>query len=391
MSNKSFCLTAIAACLALSPALAKADNAPAPPSPPPMPSMVGPLAGNSDPYTYDAGAALGKVTVTGAATVLGLTQNNAVANDRNARADIGNGQLFIQNTTGPVQFFLQAGTYSIPALGTAHLRADKTVDETYGFLPQGFVKIVPSSSFSVEAGKLPTLFGAEYTFTFENMNVERGLLWNQENAVNRGVQANYTTGPWAWNLSVNDGFYSDRLSWLDGAVTYTINSTDTLEAVAGGNLKRTSYSSLATPTAQNDSSIYNLIYTHTNGPWIVEPYLQYTYVPEDVAAGIRHAASTYGAAVLAKYSFNPNFSLAGRAEYIGSSGSVANGAPNLLYGPGSKAMSLTLTPTYQYKEYFGRVDASYVHATDTQAGSAFGTAGTNASQGRLVAEAGILF
>jgi len=30
------------------------------------------------------------------------------------------------------------------------------------------------------AAKLPTLIGAEYTFTFENMNIERGLLWNQE-------------------------------------------------------------------------------------------------------------------------------------------------------------------------------------------------------------------
>jgi hypothetical protein len=353
--------------------------------------MTGPLAGNSNPYAFDTGSVFGKVYVTGAATALALTQSNPVANDRDSRADIGNGQVFVQNETGPVQFFLQGGTYSIPALGTAHLRADKTADDTYGFIPQGFVKIAPSGAFSVEAGKLPTLFGAEYTFTFENMNIERGLLWGQENAVSRGVQGNYTAGPWALNLSVNDGFYSDRLNWLTGAATYTVNSTDTLEAVAGGSLSRTSYTTLATPLAQNNSSIYNLIYTHTNGPWIVTPYLQYTYVPEDVAIGIVHVASTYGAAVLAKYSFDPNLSLAGRAEYISSSGSVANGAPNLLYGPGSNAWSLTVTPAYQYKEFFGRVDASYVRASGTQAGSVFGSAGTDSSQGRLVLETGILF
>ncbi len=60
------------------------------------------------------------------------------------------------------------------------------------------------------AGKLPTLIGAEYTFTFENMNIERGLLWNQENAVNRGVQANFTSGPVAVSVSWNDGFYPNR-------------------------------------------------------------------------------------------------------------------------------------------------------------------------------------
>ncbi len=121
------------------------------------------------------------------------------------------------------------------------------------------------------------------------------------------------------------------------------------------------------------------------------PYLQYTYIPEDASVGIPHTASTYGGAVLAKYSFDSNISLAGRAEYIGSTGSVANGAPNLLYGPGSKAWSFTVTPTYQVKQFFGRVDASYVRASGTTAGSAFGSAGTDSSQGRLVVETGILF
>ena len=64
-------------------------------------------------------------------------------------------------------------------------------------MPQAFLKIVPTDNFSIQAGKLPTLIGAEYTFSFENFNIERGLLWNQEPAVSRGVQANYTrSGRW---------------------------------------------------------------------------------------------------------------------------------------------------------------------------------------------------
>ena len=51
--------------------------------------------------------------------------------------------------------------------------------------------------FSIEVGALPTLIGDEYTFSFENLNIERGILWGAEPAVSRGVQANFTTGPLA--------------------------------------------------------------------------------------------------------------------------------------------------------------------------------------------------
>jgi hypothetical protein len=34
-------------------------------------------------------------------------------------------------------------------------------------------------------GSLPTLIRAEHTFTFRNMNIVRGLLWDQESAVSR--------------------------------------------------------------------------------------------------------------------------------------------------------------------------------------------------------------
>ncbi len=398
MKNTNFYLTALATGLVLLPySPAKADDTSASTAAAPaavslsMPSMTGPLAGNSAPFSFDTHSSIGKVYVTGAATAIGLTQSNATATDRTSLADISNGQIFVQNTDGQFQFFVEGGAYSIPDLGTAYTRVGKTTALTYGYLPQGYIKLVPNSAFSLEAGKLPTLFGAEYTFTFENMNIERGLLWNQENAVNRGVQANYTTGPLALSLSLNDGFYSGRLNWLSGAATYTIDSASSLEAVAGGSLSRTSYSTFATPTAQNNSSIYNIIYTRTAGAWTFNPYLQYTYVPEDVSAGLDHSASTYGAAMLVKYAFNSNVSLAGRGEYIGSSGSAAAGAPNLLYGQGSRAWSFTVTPTYQYNQFFGRVDASYVGASGTTAGDAFGNSGNNTSQGRLVLETGVLF
>ena len=249
----------------------------------------------------------------------------------------------------------------------------------------------PPDSFSIGGGgKLPTLFGSRSTFTFENMNIERGLLWNQENAVNRGVQGNYTYGPVTFNLSVNDGFYSDKYNWLTGMATWTINSSNSIAFAAGGNLDHTSHTDFATPLAQqNNGEIYDLMYTWNSGPWTFSPYAQYTFVPQDTSLGLLDSASTFGVAALGKYTFNPNWNLAGRAEYIDSNGSATS--PNLLYGPNSNAWSATITPTYQQEIWFGRVEGSYVHADKITAGDAFGSTGNDRSQSRLMLEAGALF
>jgi hypothetical protein len=120
-------------------------------------------------------------------------------------------------------------------------------------------KIAPTDTFSISAGKLPTLIGAEYTFSFENMNIERGLLWNQENAVNCSVQANYTAGPLAFALSLNDGFYSNSYNWLWGSVACTLDPANTFTFVGGGNFDRTKKNTLATPIFLNNEQIFNMI------------------------------------------------------------------------------------------------------------------------------------
>jgi hypothetical protein len=124
------------------------------------------------------------------------------------------------------------------------------------------------------------------------MNIERGLLWNQENAVNRGIQVNQTFGKFSASLSWNDGFYSNRYTWLSGSLAYT-NGPHALSFVAGGNLGQTAFRTLAVPV-ENNSSIYNVIYTYNKGSWIVQPYFQYTNVPTNQQIGIvrvqRHEA-----------------------------------------------------------------------------------------------------
>ena len=361
-------------------------------TPPPVlgPSMTGPLKANPNPLHVDGGP-LGPVYISGVISGLGLTQDHPLPGDKHSRVDLSNGQVIVQTTQGPVQFYVQAGGYSIASLGTPYFKATDYVRDTFGYLPVAYLKIVPTSDFSIQVGKLYTLQGAENAFTFQNFNIERGLLFNQTSTINRGVQANYAHGPLSVSIALTDGYYSKKYNWLSGTIGYTVSPKDSITFGAAASLSDNAKSTFVTPTVLNNGQLYFLSWTHNDGPWTLQAYGQLGHVPTRASVGIMHSASTYGGAVLGKYSFNDQWSLAGRAEIIKSSGSVANGAPSLVYGPGSGAWSLTVTPTWQKGIYFARVEGSYVHAFDAVPGFALGSDFNQHSQVRGLIEAGIIF
>jgi len=370
-----------------------ADATPAQASPPtpqplPMPSMSGPLQ-TAVPHPFEAGP-FGQLDVTGILSGIGLTQENRFPGDNATNWDVSNAQIFIQKTAGWWQFYLQGGAYSLPGLGAPYLSAANTVKDIYGPIPQAYLKLV-KGNFSVEVGALPTLIGAEYTFSFENMNIERGILWNQESAVSRGVQLNDAYKKLSASLSWNDGFYSNRYTWLSGSLSYAFNASNTLAFVGGGNAGQYDKNTLATGLFLNNEEIYNVIYTYSHGSWVVQPYFQYTNVPTAANIGIAKGAATRGGALLLTYNFKHGIYLAVRPEYISANGSAANGNINLLYGPGSGAFAFTVTPTYQKDGFFIRGEFSVVHATSLTAGDAFGPAGLSANQPRGVIETGFMF
>ena len=381
----------------------KPAPAPTPAAPLTSPSVTGPLQWAS-PNPIDLGtlgipgfkeapspvANLFKFDLNAVVSGIGIVQNHAGNSDRSSRADASNAEVILQKPDGLIQYYLQVGAYSIPSLGVPYTSSGNAVNKLWGPLPAAYLKIAPTDSFSILAGNLPTLIGAEYTFTFENVNVERGLLWNQENAINRGVQLNYSIGPLTAALSWNNGFYSNSYTWLWGSLAYAINSANTVTAVGGQNLGFSKFSNFATPVLQNNSGIYNLIYTFNKSPWIIQPYFQWTWVPHNSDIGVFRATSTLGGAVLASYQLSEHFSLAARGEAIGTTGNSTDGSANLLYGPGSEAFSLTLTPTYQYKQFFVRPEISYVQAVHYTSGNVFGNEGQNPAQVRGLLEFGLL-
>src|SRR6185312_14849662 len=250
----------------------KTSDRSAAPVPLATPAFTGPLQA-APPNSFEGGP-FGTLNVNGSISGLGLWQGNHVTGDNPTQAALSNGQVFLQKTTSWWQFYVQAGAYNILSVGTPFLSTEKAITDLYGPVPVAYAKLVPAKNTSILIGSLPTLMGAEYTFDFQNMNIERGLLWNQENAINRGIQVNQALGKFTASLSWNDGYYSNRYSWLSGSLTYT-NGPHSFVFAGMGNLSQTAFQPLATPV-QNNSTMYAAIYTYTKGSWIVQPYFQYS-------------------------------------------------------------------------------------------------------------------
>ena len=372
------------------PAPAPAADAPAPLS---TFVLTGPLTW-LPPATFDAGP-LGKLSVNGILTGFSVFQNNSVPGDTSAQATLSNGQIFIQKADGKLQWYVQAGVYTMPTLSVPFVNAQTTISNFYGPVPVAYLKLPVGKTTQFLIGSLPTLMGAESTFTYQNFNIERGIVWNQENAINRGIQINQTIGKYlSASVSWNDGYYSNRYSWLSGSVTLT-KGPHSLIYDGMGNLGATAYAGtsdhLATPV-QNNGYMHVVIYTFTKGPWIIQPYFQYGNVPTNTAVGVTKGTSATGGAFNASYAFKSGFSIPARVEYLTSSGSATDGSVNMLgFGAGSSGVTFTATPTYQKGGMYVRSDLAWVHATNYTPGGVFGATGTAADQFRAVLEFGFIF
>lgn len=368
-----------------------------------FPSYGGPIKQNPDPSCLTLGA-FGDFYVGGALSAYGYSQSHPLPfspaplpSDRSDRVDLSNLQVFIQKTDGPFQVFIQAGAYAIPALGFVNYRAFDQTDLLFGPLPVAYGKFVINDAWSIQGGRMPTLIGSEAPFTFQNLNIQRGLLFNQENTINHGVQLNYSEGPISASFAGTDGFFSGDLTWFTGSVTYKLDDQNSVGVNGGLNLGRTNSAlrslryQFATPLLQQNSGIVSVNYTYSDGPWTVAPYAQFTNVDRDLRLGILQGASTYGGAILASYAFTDNLALAGRLEYEEQSGRRGSGTTSLLYGPGSGAFSVTVTPTYTVGRFFIRGEYSHVKLYDVAAGLGFGRSGLRASQDRFMIETGITF
>ena len=246
------------------------------------------------PATFDAGP-LGKLSVNGILTGFSQFQSNHVPGDEGAQATLSNGQIFIQKADGKVQYFIQAGVYTMQALSVPFTSAQTTNTNFYGPVPVAYLKVPVGKTTQFLVGSLPTLMGAESTFTYQNFNVERGIVWNQENAVNRGIQVNQALGKHlSAAFSWNDGYYSNRYSWLSGSVTFTKRAS--YPGVRRDGEPRTDrFSDGGYAGAEQRLHARGDLHVH-QGTVIISPYFQYGKLPTNPTVGVNKATSATGGA-----------------------------------------------------------------------------------------------
>ncbi len=169
----------------------------------------------------------------------------------------------------------------------------------------------PDSHVTIYAGQLGTLLGTEGAFTYQNVNIERGLGWALEPVFSRGFHAGYTNGPWTVAAEYNDGFFSGSLNTIEYSLAWAPSSTTSLTFVGmnpGANTKGNATSFVA------NQSEYNFCYTHTAGKWQFSPYVFFVSSPASAPLGYTQRTSDFAISLLGSYSFSSLFSVGFRVE-----------------------------------------------------------------------------
>ena len=311
--------------------------------------------------------------------------------DRATRFNVSNAFAIVTKSSGTWQYALQAGAYSIPVVGVAGNKTTQTNANTdlYGPIPLAYAEYVPTPNFNMSAGVLATLTGAESTFTYLNWNIQRGSVWNMENAVSRGVRASFSSGKLTTVLGVNDGFYSGHYGAAEGAVTFAPDASDSLLFVALVPNSRTP----GNPTASvANKELLNFVFTRTRGNLQIAPYVLYARSPAASGLGYNGPESAFGGALLANVTVSPHFSAAFRYETLHNasrSGDTSGNADLVGYGAGSGVNTYTVTPAWTNGHAFARIDLSMVRVSSPAPGLAFGNNGAQHDQFRTMLEIGV--
>jgi len=325
--------------------------------------------------------------------------DTATGADRQGRDDTSDMLVNAAYTSGLFKASITGGGYSFPTIGQAinptfqSCTGSACVNtNAYSAVPLASIAYTSKDQhLTVIAGKLGTMLGAEGIFTYQNVNVQRGLAWALEPVISRGVHVGYANGPWSVALEDSDGYYSGSHRAIEYSFGWAPSSTTSLTFVGinpGGNTPGNPTAGIA------NKSEYNLMYAHTAGKWQFSPYVLWVTSPSSAALGYATSESAWAASLLGSYTFSSQYSLGFRIENVSNRSSTSDAGLNadlIGYGPGSGATTFTLTPTYKFATYgMARIEFSHVGLRNALPGIAFGPAGTATTQNRIGIELGVM-
>lgn len=281
-------------------------------------------------------------------------------------ADLANALLNFTINAAKLRANATVGEYAFPTVGFPLVpdNAPGANVELYSALPIAALTYSFDSHVSIAAGKFEALLGQESPFTFQNLNVQRGIGWGMEPTISRGVQIAYTNGPWNLTLQENDGYYSGSNRAVEGLLGWSPSSTTSLQFAAilpGANVPGNA------TTAIGNKAEYDLMYARTIGKLQLLPYFLWVHSPASAQLGYTGSEEASAGVVLASWSFSPQWSAAFRYEAAWNGSSSSDASPNadlVGFGAGSSASSETITPVYRFGNGGAlRLEYSHVGAT----------------------------
>jgi hypothetical protein len=291
------------------------------------------------------------------------------------QADLSNGLLNFTINAGNLKANATVGDYSFPTVGFPLVPDNQTGANVnlYTALPVAAVSYGFGSHFSVAAGKFAALLGQESPFTYQNLNIQRGIGWAMEPTISRGVQVAYANGPWSATLQENDAYYSGSNRAFEGLFGWAPSSNTSVQFAAivpGANVPGN-----ITTTVGNKAE-YDLMYTRTIGKLQLLPYFLWVHSPASRILGYTNAENAWAGVLLGAWNFSPQVGVAFRYEGARNTSSTSDTSLNadlIGFGPGSSATSQTVTPTFR----FGnggvlRLEYSHVWATGLNNQSRYG-------------------
>jgi len=304
---------------------------------------------------------IGTINVNGALTVYTIHSNNKT-DDKKTRYDVGSAIISLSKPAEPLGFTLIGGAYAFPVVGLALSKTSESTD-LFSPIPVAYVEYSPIKGLSIQAGKLPTIIGYESALTYQNNNIQRGLVWNMQPVINNGVRLTYSIDPFFVKLGVNDGFYNLSTTDPKPALEASLGLTPIKDGSIALNVilpDKDSRPNKTTADGSTNKREINLVASYTLDRLSLGADLLYVEAPRSNRAGVLEKAKASGVALHLSYDLKP-FKLSGRVEYV-KDNSDAGEVDLVGLGDGNKGLTFTVTPAYTHGPLFLRGELSYVKA-----------------------------
>ena len=351
------------------------------------------------------GGPLGQLPLSGGVDGYGFLTTGLADHEQDTGINVGSFLIGLQKTSGILRFNIQVGSVDgayAPGTVTGRPSNDALNYNSTGPLYVGSVTIAPPNSpFTLTAGRLGSVEGYEWGTDWNNPSQFVSEAYWVENGQNDGVSGNYTKGPLSATVVFGDGWDTHVFNFMQSLISYTFNPNNILNVYYGGNLGRTGLNartySWATGTTVNEYGAYFInsqtigaYYMYTAGNMTLTPEVQYVYSHTDHQLGIEKTTANFATVLFGTYAFAKSpYSIGGWLEYENS-----RGAGYWFVGPQSEGVGFAVSPAWQYKYLFARLNAGGFFLTNNKydgVSYGYGNNGEGKFQFTGTLQAGILF